>query len=220
MKISNDTLAVLKNFASINTNIVVREGSVLATVSEGKNILTLATVAESFPREFAVYDLNNLLALLSIWDDHDIEFEEASMFLRKDGQEFEYGYADPSVVTSAPYKSLEIDPFFTFTLTAADVSMVQKASSILSAPTMSVVSKDGKITLSVSDPSNPRANAYRKELSTSSDVGDFDARLKVENLKVIPDSYEVSIGRKKAMHLKNTSKQLEYWLALEPASVV
>jgi len=219
MKISDNTLAVLKNFASINTNILVREGSILATVSEGKNILARATVEESFPREFAVYDLNNLLALLSLWDDHEIDFEETSMFLRKDGQEFEYGYADPSVVTAAPDKTLEIDPFFTFKLTAADVNMVLKAASILSAPTMSIVSKGGKVTLAVSDPSNPRANAYRKDLTTT-DAGDFDCRLKVENLKVIPDEYDVTLGKKKAMHFKHSTKDLEYWLAMEPTSVV
>jgi hypothetical protein len=219
MKITNDTLALLKNFASINTNILVRQGSVLSTVSEGKNILARANVSESFPREFAVYDLNNLLALLSLWEEHEIDFEEASMFLRKDGSEFEYGYADPSVVTAAPDKTLEIDPFFTFNLSSADISMVLKAASILSAPTMSIVSKSGKVTLTVSDPSNPRANAYRKDLTTT-DVGDFDCRLKVENLKVISDDYEISLGRKKAMHFKNSTKDLEYWLAMEPASVV
>jgi hypothetical protein len=84
---------------------------------------------------------------------------------------------------------------------------------------MSIVSKDGKVTLSVSDPSNPRANAYRKELTTT-DVGDFDCRLKVENLKVITDDYTVALGRKKAMHFKHGTKNLEYWLAMEPSSVV
>ena len=219
MKISHDTLALLKNFAGINTNILVRQGNVLSTVSAGKNILARATVAETFDREFAVYDLNNFLALLSLWDSPEIDFEETGMFLRDGQEEFEYGYADPSVVTAAPDKTLEIDPFFTFNLTAADISMVQKAASILSAPTMSIVSKGGKVTLTVSDPSNPRANAYRKELTTT-DVGDFDCRLKVENLKVVGDEYTVALGRKKAMHFKNTTKELEYWLAMEPSSVV
>ena len=219
MKISSDTLALLKNFASINTNILVRQGNVLSTVSAGKNILSRATVAETFDREFAVYDLNNFLALLSLWENPEIDFEETGMFLREGKSEFEYGYADPSVVTAAPYKSLEIDPFFTFKMTAAEIGMVQKAASVLSAPTMSIVSKDGKVTLSVSDPSNPRANAYRKELTTT-DVGDFDCRLKVENLKVITDDYSVALGRKKAMHFKHATKNLEYWLAMEPSSVV
>lgn len=219
MKISHDTLALLKNFAGINTNILVRQGNVLSTVSAGKNILARATVSETFDREFAVYDLNNFLALLSLWQDPEIQFEETGMFLRDGSSEFEYGYADPSVVTAAPDKTLEIDPFFSFTLTAADISMVQKAASILSAPTMSIVSKNGKVTLAVSDPSNPRANAYRKELTTT-DVGDFDCRLKVENLKVISDDYTVAIGRKKAMHFKHATRDLEYWLAMEPSSVV
>ena len=207
MKISHDTLALLKNFAGINTNILVRRGNVLSTVSAGKNILARATITETFDREFAVYDLNNFLALLTIWDSPEIDFEEIGMFLRNDPEVFEYGYADPSVVTAAPDKTLEIDPFFTFTLTAADINMVHKASSVLSAPTMSIVSKDGVVKLTVCDPSNPRANAYRKELTTT-DVGDFDCRLKVENLKVVGDDYTVALGRKKAMHFKNTTKDL------------
>lgn len=219
MKISTDTLTLLKNFASINTNILVRKGNILSTVSAGKNILTRATVSETFSREFAVYDLNNFLALLSLRDNPEIEFEETGLFLRDGKEEFEYGYADPSVVTAAPDKTLEIDPFFEFELSASDISMVQRAANVLSAPTMSIVSKNGKVTLSVSDPSNPRANAYRKELNTT-DVGDFDCRLKVENLKVIVDNYAVTLGRKKAMHFKHKTKNLEYWLAMEPSSAV
>jgi hypothetical protein len=218
MKISHDTLTVLKNFASINGNIFIREGNILATVSAGKNILARTTISESFPKDVAIYDLNSLLGLLTLMEEQDVEFNEASLRISKDGSEFEYYYSDPGVVTSAPDKELEIDPVYTFTLTAEQISMIQRAASIVSAPTISLVSSGGQVTLKVGDPANAASNSYKKVIGTA-DI-DFDARLKVENLKVIPDTYEVSLGRKKAMRLKSTSRDLVYFLAMEPSSTM
>ena len=203
MKISHDTLTLLKNFASINGNIFIREGNILATVSAGKNILARTTISESFPKDFAIYDLNSLLGLLTLMEEQDVEFNEASLRISKDGSEFEY---------------YQIDPVYTFTLTAEQISMIQRAASIVSAPTVSLVSSGGQVTLKVGDPANAASNSYKKVIGTA-DV-DFDARLKVENLKVIPDTYEVSLGRKKAMRLKSTSRDLVYFLAMEPSSTM
>lgn len=219
MKISHETLTLLKNFAGINGNLVVKQGNVLSTVSAGKNILALANLSESFPREFAIYDLNSLLGLLTLMEDQDVEFNEASIHISKDGSEFEYFYSDPSVVTASPYKALDIDPVFTFDLSAADITMIQRAASIVSASTISIVSDGNSVTLKVGDPANAAANSYKKTLTTDQ-APVFDARLKVENLKVITDDYTVAVGKKKALHFKSTSRDLDYWLAMEPTSTI
>lgn len=218
MKISNETLTVLKNFASINSNLVVREGNVLATVSPGKNILARATVAETFPREFAIYDLSSLLGLLTLLDGQEVEFGESQILLHKDGENWRYDYSDPSVVTAAPDKELEIDPFYTFTLTAENISMIHRNASIFSAPTVSVVSTGGKVILRVGDPANANSNSYSREIGTA-DV-DFDCRLKIENLKVLSDNYEVRLGRKKAISFRNVNHELVYFIAMDPSSTV
>src|SRR5210317_799053 len=182
MKISKSTLDVLKNYASINTNILVREGNTLATISTGKNIFSRATVSETFDREFAIYDLNSLLSLLTLMEDTDVEFGEDSITISKDRSEFEYYYADPSIVVSAPDKTIEVDEFYSFTMTAHDVNMIMKAAAIVSAPMLSVVAKDGQVTLSVGDPSTPRSNTFRNIIGDFD--GQFDCRLAIENFKV------------------------------------
>ena len=238
MKISNATLAILKNYASINSNILIREGNVLATVSAGKNILSRATVFETFPKEFAIYDLNSFLATLSLMDDQDVDFGDSSLTIKKDSAQFEYFYADPSVVVAAPDKTLEIDPFYSFELTSNDLNMIMRSAGIVEAPTLSIVALNQVVTMTVGDPGNSKSNSYKKNISakapvsatkpaskkeyaySSQDIPDFICRLKIENIKVIPDTYQVSLGKKKAIHLNNGTKKIDYWLAMEPSSIV
>ena len=124
MKISNDTIEVLKNFAGINTNILVREGNTLSTISTGKNIFSKAVLKETFPKEFAIYDLNSLLSLLTLTEDADINFEDESLKVSKGNSVFEYFYADPNIIVTAPDKSIEVDNFFQFDLTKDDIDMI------------------------------------------------------------------------------------------------
>jgi hypothetical protein len=218
MKISKETLDVLKNFATINTNILIREGNMLSTISTGKNIFARAQVSETFDKEFAVYDLNSLLALLTLMEDTDVELGDESITMSKGSSQFEYFYADPSIIVSAPDKTIEVDSFFDFVLSKEEVDMIMKAAAVVSAPMLSVVGKDGKAVLTVGDPSTPRSNAFRQVIGDTDKT--FDARLAVENFKVVPGNYNVTISEKKFMHLSSTTKDTNYWLALEPNSVI
>lgn len=220
MKISHETLTLLKNFAGINGNIFVREGNTLATVSPGKNILARAAVPDTFTREFAIYDLNSLLALLTLMEDQEVEFNESSIRIQAGVRDFEYFYSDPSVVTAAPDKELEVDPFWDFTLTAEDISMINRAASITDSQILNLVSDGSKVILKVTDPAKASSNSYRQELASGDSYPTFDVRLKVENLKVLADTYEVSLGRKKAIRFKSTSRDLVYFIAMDPSSTV
>jgi len=218
MKISKETLDVLKNFATINTNILIREGNMLSTISTGKNIFARAEVSETFNKEFAVYDLNSLLALLTLMEDTDVDLGEESITMSKGSSHFEYFYADPNIIVSAPDKTIEVDSFFSFDLSKDEVDMIMKAAAVVGAPMLSVVGKDGEAVLTVGDPNTPRSNAFRQVIGATDKV--FDARLAVENFKVVPGNYNVTISEKKFMHLSSTSKDMNYWLALEPNSVI
>ena len=218
MNISKPTLEVLKNFATINTNILVREGNTLATISNGKNIFSRATVTESFDKEFAIYDLNSLLGLLTFTENPDLDLGDESLKINNGGAEFEYFYADPSIIVAAPDKTIEVDNFYEFKMTKDEVTNVTRAASVISAPVLSVVGKDGKVTLSVGDPSTPRSNTFRQVIGETDK--EFDCRLAVENFKVIADTYKVVLSQKKFMFLENKSGSMKYWLALEPNSVI
>ena len=219
MKISNETLNVLKNFATVNTNILVRPGNKLTTISTGKNIFATAEVSEVFDREFAVYDLNSLLGILTVMEDTELNFGEESLTVSKDKNLFEYYYADPQIIVSAPAdKSIEVDEFFTFTLSKEDLDMIMKAASITSAPMFSVVGDGTNVTISVGDPATPKSNSYRSVVAQNDKV--FKANLAIENLKVIPGTYKVVISAKNFIHFANETKNVKYWMALDKSSEI
>jgi len=218
MKLSKDTLDTLKNFATINTNILVREGSTLSTISTGKNIFARAEITESFPREFAIYDLNGLLPLLTLMEDTDVNFGDESLKVTKGTSVFEYYYADPNIIVSAPDKSIEVDNFFQFDLTKDDIDMIMKAAAITAAPMLSIVGDGSEVIMKVGDPSTPKSNSFRQVIGTTEVK--FDARLAVENFKVIPGGYTVILSQKKFMFLESSKGDTKYWLALERSSVV
>lgn len=223
MKFSGETLALLKNFASINTNIIFRPGSEVSTISNAKNIFAKATIKETLPNEFAIYDLNSLLAMLTLMENQDVTFQDKSLLVASDKGKFEYFYSNPEIVTGAPTNEIEHVSVYRFKLIAEDVQMIMKAAAITAAPTISIANKNQNVTLSVGDRKNDTASNFKKALGTAFD--NFDVFIAVENLKVIPDAYEVSVaktpnGKAKFLHFKHESKQLQYWIACEPGSVV
>lgn len=218
MNISKDTLDVLKNYASINTNILVREGNTLATISNGKNIFSRATVGETFSKEFAIYDLNSLLGLLTFTESPELDLGDESLKINSGGAEFEYFYADPSIIVAAPDRTIEVDNFYEFSLTKEQITNITRAASVINAPVLSVVGREGKVTLSVGDPSTPRSNTFRQVIGETDQ--EFDCRLAVENFKVIADTYKIVLSQKKFMFLENEAGTMKYWLALEPNSTI
>ena len=216
MKLSKQTLDILKNFATINTNILVREGNTLSTISIGKNIFARAEISESFPKEFAIYDLNSLLSLLTVMDDTDVDFGDESLKVSKGTSVFEYYYADPNIIVSAPDKNIEVDNFFQFDLTKDDIDMIMKAAAITAAPMLSIIGKDGEVTITVGDPSTPKSNSFKQVIAQTDKT--FDARLAVENFKVVPGGYSVILSQKKFMFLESSKGDVKYWLALERSS--
>lgn len=223
MKFCNETLSLLKNFASINTNIIFKQGDTVSTISNAKNVFAKATIKETIPNEFAIYDLNSMLAMLTIVDGQEIEFGDKCLTVTSPAGKFEYYYSNPEIVTGAPDGEIEHVVTYKFKMTAEDIQMILKAAAITGAPTMSVTNKNQVVTLSVSDRKNDTASNFKKTLGTSFD--NFDVFVAVENLKVIPDAYEVSVaktanGKAKFLHFKHESRQLQYWIACEPGSVI
>lgn len=219
MKISKQTLDLLKNYSHINSNILIREGNTISTISVGNNILSRSTVEETFPVEFAIYDLNSLLSLLTLSEDQEIDFGEHSLTVSKDGGTFQYFYADPSIIVAPPNKEIVVDPFFEFTLSGPEISMLQKASSITGATTLSFIGDGENAVLVVNDPKNSGSNSYRKTLGESDQV--FNCRMSMDNFKILNDTYTVSISKKKLIHFNsNTRTNLQYWISLDKESTI
>ena len=216
MKLSNGTINVLKNFSTINQNLVIKEGSDISTMSAMKNIVAKAKVEEDFTKEFAIYDLNEFLSALSLFGTPDLDFQDDYVVITEEGsaKSLKYWYSDPSVVTSPtkditmPSKELQFD------FSSDSLAEITKAASVIGAPDM--VLENGK--LRVTDKKNTTANDYATEL----DVPDSDVKykfwFKVENLKLLPGSYSVEVSSKNISRFSNSNVDIEYYIALEPES--
>lgn len=217
MKLSIDTINILKNFASINTNILFREGNALNTISTSKSVFAHAKVVETFPCEFGVYDLNNLLSLLTLMEDQDIDFGEKSLTITKDNGKFEYFYSSPNILVVAPNKTIEYDEHYTFALTEKEIQLLLKAVSVVGATTISVIADgSGPVNLVVGDRKDNTSNSYTKLVGMSQEA--FECHVQVTNFIIIPDNYTITLSKKKLMHLKAETKSVEYYLAMEPDS--
>lgn len=218
MKISNETLQILKNFTTINPSYVFREGNVVSSISVGNNIFARATVTEEFPQEVCIYDLNSLLGLLTLQEGQDVEFGENSIIISKDNGQFEYFYSDASnirpEVAKWPQKTPSAEGFYTFTLGATEIQTINKAATVVGATKFGLSCKGGKVQINVNDPKTPGSNSYRKFLEDY-DGDDFDAFIPFENFKVVNDSYDVTVSKKRFFHFKNNNRDLAYWFALD-----
>ena len=226
MKLSNGTVTVLKNFSTINQNLVIKAGNKISTMSAMKNIISKATVEETFPREFAIYDLNEFLSALSLFEKPDLDFREDFVVMIEEGSSgtaLKYWYSDPSVVTT-PQKEVTLPECeITFTLESELLSDVQKAAAVIGAPDMVLEGMDlGTAVIKVTDKKNTTANDYAVQVDVNSEDPDknvpYKFWYKVENLKLLPGTYDVEVSSAKISFLKNTNVDISYFIALEPES--
>lgn len=216
MKLSDNTLTILKNFASINNSILVKQGTRLRTISVAKNILAEAEITEEFPRDFAVYDLNQFLNGLNLHQDPDLDFTEGSYLSIKEGKRrVKYFYADPNVIVSPPEKEIQLpSKDVCFQLDSASLEKLVKAAAVYQLPDLSAVGENGVIKLVVRDKKNDTSNEYAIIVGETEDQFTFNFR--VENIKIIPGAYDVVVSSKLLSQFTNSKYNLKYYIALEP----
>ena len=218
MKLSEKTLNILKNFSSINQSILVKQGNQLRTISVAKNILAEANIEEEFPRQFGVYDLNQFLNGLSLHQDPDLDFENDSYITIREGRRrVKYFYADPAVIISPPDKQITLPTVdVNFQLESASLEKLLKAAAVYQLPDLSVIGDKNEIRLVVRDKKNDTSNEY--SIIVGETDKEFVFNFKVENIKIIPGAYDVSISSKLLSEFTNTKYDLKYYIALEPDS--
>ena len=216
MKLSDSTLTVLKNFAGINNSILVKEGKKLRTISVAKNILAEANITEEFPRDVAIYDLNQFLNGLSLHADPDLDFSPDSYITIKEGKRrVKYFYADPQVIVAPPEKDITLpteDVCFQLDSTALDKLL--KAAAVYQLPDLSAIGEAGVVKLVVRDKKNDTSNEYAVVVGETDK--EFVFNFRVENIKIIPGAYDVVVSSKLLSKFSNTRYDLKYYIALEP----
>lgn len=220
MKLSNETLTILKNFSSINSGILFKKGNTLSTVSSTKTVLAQATLQEDVPQEFAVYDLNNFLSVLSLGKETpELEFDDNHILIKSLGgrSKIKYRFADKSMIVTPPDKTVVMpSQDVSFTLEESDYDWITRTANVLQSPHIALEGENGKLKITSFDAKNDAANMNSVEIGETDK--EFKSVFKTENLKMIPGSYEVMVSSKGIAHFKNKKDAVEYWIATEKDS--
>ena len=219
MQLSKETLALIKNFASINGSLMLKQGNKLATISEGKNVMAEATITEEFPSDFGIYDLTEFLSACSLFENASIEFKEKFATIadtNNANSRIKYFAAGEGVVKSAPNTIKFPSADVTFTLNASQLAMIQRTAGALKAGDVTIEGDGATLSITVADKKNDTSNAYNHVLGTTDET--FKAHLKIENLKMLPNDYVVEISKKKISRFKHTASDLTYYIAVEADS--
>jgi len=218
MKLSEKTLNILKNFSSINQSILVKQGNQLRTISVAKNILAEAEIKEDFPRDFAIYDLNQFLNGLSLHQDPEMDFSPDSYVTIREGKRrVKYFYADPNVIISPPEKAIQLpSQDVCFQLDSVTLEKLLKAAAVYQLPDLCAVGEAGVIKLVVRDKKNDTSNEFAIVVGETDK--EFIFNFKVENIKIIPGAYDVIVSSKLLSQFTNSTHDLKYYIALEPDS--
>jgi hypothetical protein len=215
VNLSKNTFTILKNFSTLNSNLLVKPGNVIKTITPSKNGMAVATVDETFDTEFGIWDLNKFLGVISLFNNPNFTFGEKSVKIKNGGNSVvNYYYSEPRLL-SVPTKDVNMPPVdLTMDLSEKNFSELQKASSVMQLPDLVFTQDDGKILAMVCDIADPTTNSYKIELGESEGV-DFYFHFKMENIKILPGDYKINFANNIVGEFVNKNISLKYWFAME-----
>tara|TARA_B100002019_G_C21274717_1_gene604636 strand:+ start:6402 stop:7079 length:678 start_codon:yes stop_codon:yes gene_type:complete len=221
MELTDKTLEVLRNYATINPNLVFSEGNTLKTISVARNVLSQTTVEESFPQSFGIYDLNEFLSVLSLVNKPRLKFETDYVVVGDSTgrSEVKYFYSDPDMLTSPAQDIVMPEAEVKFVIDTDTLSRVRKASAALGHNEMTITPTTGAVRLTIVDPKDSTSNAFSIDVEGEypEDV-DFNFVVNVNNIKVVNEDFTVSVSKKLISQWKSQQSAIEYFIAFEKSS--
>jgi hypothetical protein len=231
MKLSKETLAIMKNFAGINANLMLKNGNKISTISPAKSVMAVAQISENLPingsGNFGIYELNDFLSAYTLMEDPDLTFADNFCMISKGHQKIKFYSAASEMLLVPSKESLPVSDDVSFNLKATDLDMISKSAAILKVSDISIVSKDGKVSVEVADKKAQQAaksgqstaNTFNLDIGTSDK--EFKVNMKVDNLqKIVLTDYVVTVDSKKLSKFSATKGSLVYYIAIESDSVI
>jgi len=219
MKLSKNTFKILENFKDINQSILFKQGNRLRTISVMKNILAEVTIEEELPKDFGIYDLSQFLnGIGNLYHDPELDFvNEGHVVIKEGTTKTKYFFADPNVIITPPEKPITLpSEDVTFTLSTEQLDKLLKAAAIYQLSDLSVVGEAGVVKVVVRDKKNDTSNNF--SITVGETDKEFSFNFKVENIKILPGTYEVVVSQKLLSRFVNADRDLTYYIALEPDS--
>ena len=218
MQLSEDTINLLTNFGTINSNIVLRPGQQLKTISEAKNILAVANIVEDFPTDMGIYDLNEFLSTHSLVEDATLMFEENSVQIANNTNRVKFYFAEPSILTTPDKEITMPTSEVNIVLTEEILSKTKKAASVLGHLDVAIIGTDDSISIKILDTKDSSANTFETDLGPNTTGHKFSFVMNISNMKIIDGEYDVQISSKLISKWTNKTKPVSYFIALEKSS--
>ena len=218
MKLSNETIEILENFSKINPNLRIKEGSPLQTVGVPATIFARATVSESFPIDYGIYDLKQFLNTVAMFKNPELNFSQDVLDIvdsEDDSIRTKYYAADESILTKIPNIKNLPSPDAMFTLTGANIKRLERASSTLGCNNLKIHSEGGKVLAVIYDKSGAIKNTFTVVLNDDYMGSEFDARIDIKKMIIIEGDYTCSYYTGKCVHFKHNTKDVEYLISVE-----
>lgn len=213
---SKNTLAILKNFSSLNSNLLVKPGNTIKTITPSKTGMAIATVEEDFDVEFGIWDLNKFLGVVSLFNNPAFTFGEKSVKIKNGGDSVvNYYYSEPRLLTY-PTKDVNMPEVnISITMTEKNFNELQRAASVMQLPDLSFKSENNQIFAMVSDLSDPTSNTYKVLVGGEDNLPDFLFNFKMENIKILPGDYKINFAKNVVGEFVHQSIPVKYWFAME-----
>jgi hypothetical protein len=213
---SKNTLAILKNFSSLNSNLLVKPGNIIKTITPSKTGMAVATVEETFDVEFGIWDLNKFLGVVSLFSNPTFNFGEKSVKIKNGGDSVVNYYYSESRLLTYPTKDVNMPEInISIDLTEKNFNELQRAASVMQLPDLSFKSDDDEIVAMVSDLSDPTSNSYKVVVGGGDALPDFLFNFKMENIKILPGDYKVNFAKNVVGEFIHQSIPVKYWYAME-----
>lgn len=219
MQLSERTIEILKNFATINSSIVIERGQTIRAVSPPKTILANAQIEEDFPNKFGIFDLPRFLGTLSLFTEPDLYFTDHFVTIKSGSQQSKFFYCDPELIIQPPQNQIAVENVIAeFTLTEHDLAAIMKGANVLQVPEFVLENREGDIVVTAKDSKNTSSNTFERKVGETTDAINFSAIIKAEYMKLAPGNYDVRLSSNGLVHFKQTSGSLQYWIVTENSS--
>jgi hypothetical protein len=215
MKLSKKTLSILKNFANINSNILIKPGNSLQTCSVGKNIFVEAKIEEEFDTDIPIWDLNKFLGVVSMFQNPELEFNEEYVDISNGNSSVRYYYSDVTLLT-IPTRGIKMpDTEISFDLEETTLNEILKASSILQVSDFKIVGKNGVLKIIVDDSANDTSNSFSVLIDENYSGIDYEGTINVSEIKFLPGSYRVELTKTVISKFTHNTLDLSYYISIK-----
>lgn len=222
MKLTPHSELILRNFASINSNLFVRAGNYIKTKSPMAELVVEAELDVKFPREFGIFDMKQFLASVELIEDPSLDFGDRSVTIHNEMSSVKYNYADMDALNVYEGTPKIPDTKVSFVLRKDQLDSLKKAASVLHHEDIAFINVDGKLAAQVDTVNSMNKNVSRNSFNINLGIdveGDFKYVVKLSQLVMIPGDYAVEFASGKRDHFAKFKlvdhPNLTYWMGLQ-----